>query len=516
MISRNLQISGLLIGALSVSSGCGAGETEADVDSAEGVGEEGNTLDAAIHGLIVSRRISHLSPLAAGCGADLSQVNGANQRNAEVQPMVASDPIDPLHLIALYQQDRWTGLGSKAVLTAVSFDLGMHWQPADSPAFTPCSGGTAASGGDLEVATDSWVAISPTGTAFQVAFGLNRTTADTAILVSRSTDGGLAWGDPVTLQRDREARFFNDRPTVTADPYRPGTAYIVWDRLDDTSTATAWHWYQPVWMSMTTDDGKTWSPAREIHNPGLNSGVIGTQLVVLPDRTLLMGYEYIVDDAAAMTTSYYVAVTRSTDGGRTWSAPIVVDDLHQEVFGTLADPDGGSGAVRKASMPLMAVDRRSGLVHMVWPDNRFSGPRGLDVVYSQSKDGGLTWTNPVKINKTSAGAPATDHAIAVRDDGMVGVTHYDFRNNTPDPATLPTDFWLVSCNSNCTLASQWRERHVAGPWDARRTAVTRRGIMLGDYTGLTTFGGLFVSVFGKGTGEVDNPTDIQSALILPN
>jgi hypothetical protein len=50
------------------------------------------------------------------------------------------------------------------------------------------------------------------------------------MLVSRSNDGGRTWGPVTTLIRDG-AEFFNDKNSITADPTDPRYVYAVWDRL---------------------------------------------------------------------------------------------------------------------------------------------------------------------------------------------------------------------------------------------------------------------------------------------
>ena len=54
-------------------------------------------------------------------------------------------------------------------------------------------------------------------------------------------------------------------------------------------------------------------------------------------------------------------------------------------------------------------------------------------------DGGLTWSNPIKVNASPSGVAAFTPSVDVASDGTVAVTYYDFRNNTPNTSTLPTD-----------------------------------------------------------------------------
>ena len=58
-------------------------------------------------------RVSAESPFPADC--DASQP-GHHFRNSAVEPWVAVDPKDPLHLIGVWQQDRWSNGGSSGLL----------------------------------------------------------------------------------------------------------------------------------------------------------------------------------------------------------------------------------------------------------------------------------------------------------------------------------------------------------------------------------------------------------------
>jgi hypothetical protein len=55
----------------------------------------------------------------------------------------------------------------------------------------------------------------------------------TAILVSKSSDGGDSWSEPITLARDPSGAapfLFNDKESITADPNDANSVYAVWDR----------------------------------------------------------------------------------------------------------------------------------------------------------------------------------------------------------------------------------------------------------------------------------------------
>ncbi|CAN5719090.1 sialidase family protein [soil metagenome] len=449
--------------------------------------------------------MSGLSTLPAGCG--VVNPSATLVLNSEVQPMVVADPNNPFHLVATLQQDRWSKFGGNAVVTYISDDYGFHWRPAHhQPKFTHCAGGTSHNGGDYEVATDSWLSIGPDGTVFQVVFAINQVaTYTTAITVSRSTDGGDTWSNPSTLIADTDSRFFDDRPTVTADPQHPGRVYVAWDRIDDTSTDTVEHYQQPFYLSRSLDNGVTWESPRNVLDTPVNSGTIGHQILVLDDGTLIDAFD-LLDDS-----SNTFEVTRSTNGGQSWSAPIRVAPLPDGW--NIPNPKTGTVGIRAAALPLLALGRDGKTVFATFP---LQTPNGQQHVgFTRSVDHGLTWSTPIVVDHTPVGQSAFLPVIAVTEDGRIGITHYDTRNDTTtNPATLAADVWLTSCWSNCTQVTSWTELHVAGGIDVLRAPKTGLGYMLGDYTGLV--GGLFgsfVAVFDKTHPDQNNAQDVVSAIL---
>jgi hypothetical protein len=445
--------------------------------------------------------VSGTSPLPTGCGLPAGNGYTLNP-NTEVQPMLAVDPGNASHLVGIYQQDRWNRYGSNGAVTVVSDDAGLSWhRSAALPAFSTCNGGTAANGGAYDVTTDHWITVTPSGAAIAASFSLSRDGTTTAMLVSRSGDGGEHWAAPVTLRRDDNPEFFNDRPSITADPYHPGVVYAVWDRSDNQSTDTTENWTQPVYLAKSTDDGRTWTSKKVVDTP-TNSGTIGNVLQPLADGTLLLATHFETDTAA------YTQVMRSTDGGSTWSAPTLDAAAPFTVGVKIPDPDGTTDAVRNATLPLLAVQPGTKVVNAVWQSQSADGT--FHVAYARSTDDGVTWSSPVRIDKTPTGSAAVP-AVAVSPGGTLAVTYYDFRNNTSDPATLPTDAWAVTCAASCTTPASWHEQHIEGPFDARTVPATSSGRMLGDYTGLVSTGSFFVSLYGAATGDSTNPVDIHGA-----
>jgi hypothetical protein len=420
------------------------------------------------------------SPFRAGCeGAPLrSRV----YRNSVVEPMLAVDPGNSRRLVAIWQQDRIATSSSSGVLTAVSDDGGQTWT-SSMPTFTRCTGGTASNGGNYPRATDPWLTIAPNGDVYALALAVNafagpETTS--AMLVSKSLDGGLTWGDPVPLTRDPISAGFNDKGTITADPFAAQFVYAVWDRdflAEQTSSGMV---EAPVMFSRTVDGGQTWEPPRVIYEaPGAQT--IGHVLVVLPNGDLLDLFGRTLPSSE--DPAYDLAFVRSSDRGATWSAPerisdIVVAPLQDPYSAFLIQPDPSF-----AIIPSVAVDRESGRLHVAWQDGRFSADVHIDIAYATSADGGRSWSNAVKVNQTTGDVPAFIPMIAVMPDGTAGISHFDLRHASPTQNAILTDIWLVSCRVGCDGQDAWNETHIAGPFDLER-APYARGFFLGDYQGL--------------------------------
>ena len=432
-------------------------------------------------------RASYLSPFAAGCDGGQS---GVVYTNAEVEPLVAVDPTDPNHLIGAWQQDRWSNGGARGNLTGVSVDGGRTWRQRMAP-FSRCTGGV------YTRVSDPWVTIAPGGIAYQIAIAFDGQSfaagSSSAVLVSRSTDRGDTWSPAVTLIRDG-AGFFNDKESITADPTDARFVYAAWDRLASTGGG-------PTWLSRTTDGGATWEPARAIYDPGVTGQTINNQIVVLPDGTLVDFFTQL-DGAPSRQT---LAVIRSQDKGLTWAGPVVVSPV--QALGT-QDPETGTPVRDAALLGAIAAGPDGSLV-AVWQDSRFSGGQRDGIVLSRSTDGGFTWSTAARVNRDPT-VQAFVPSVAVRSDGTIGVTYYDFRSNTSDRATLPTDYWLARSTDG---GATWRESRVAGPFDLA-IAPSAGGLFLGDYQALVGIGNAFVPFYAAvNSGDLGNRTDVFASLV---
>jgi hypothetical protein len=140
------------------------------------------------------------------------------------------------------------------------------------------------------------------------------------------------------------------------------------------------------------------------------------------------------------------------------------------------------------------------------------------VALSSSRDGGRTWSTPVRADRSpesAAGGPGQAFLpqVDVANNGTVAITYYDMRNDTAAPGTS-TDHWMLTCRgASCgTGSAGWAERHLGGPF-AIDTAVTSfGGAFIGTYTGLTHRPGAFVATFVMTTGDPNNAQDVYQSI----
>ena len=445
---------------------------------------------------------------------------------AELEPWLEINPTNPNNIVAGWQQDRWSDGGSRGLVAGVSKNGGATWSRVVIPGVVNCAGGT------FDRSTDPWLSFAPNGRLYFVSQAFDVFGPDQGLLVSVSNDGGTTWGNPVNATAGTPStapRFpFDDKVSITADPGDPSgnTAYLVWDRsvipaswVFNKSTFEHFRFNgskEPTLLSRTIDGGKTWSTPKAIYAPGANAFTIFSQIVVLPNGTLVdMLFEFLPfknNDGGGKFSANIIDI-RSSDKGLTWSKPsLVMRNFDVGVF------DSETNTPLRTGGETIAVDRNPtspgyGNLYAVTTEASFSNGAHDDIAFTDSTDGGLTWSPFVKVNQTPNDAPAFTPTVAVAADGTVGVGYYDLRNNTSAPG-LTTDLWLAHCHSGaCAGSGSWSETHVAGPFDHEQAAIAG-GYFLGDYAGLGVDGTDFLPFYGV-AGNAANPSDIWFARVTP-
>ena len=405
---------------------------------------------------------------AAHAAVPLTQIitdpftNSTSQHKTEVEPDTFAYGST---IVAAAQSGRFNDGGGSDIGYARSADNGVTWTQGTLPGITVQNGGTYQRVSDASVAYDAlhnvWLISS---------IPITSSVTVPVVFVSRSTDGGVTFGNPVTVASGSTS--FDKNWTVcdnnAASPFY-GHCYTEFDNNADGDRLK---------MSTSTDGGLTWGPAK---NTGNNATGLGGQPVVQPNGTVIVPSSNASESA--------ILAWRSTDGGATWSSTVTVASVADHT---------PAGSLRSGPMPSAEIDA-AGKVYVAWQDCRFrTACKANDIVYSTSTNG-TTWTavTRVPIDATNSGVdhfipglavdPATSGTTA-----KLGLTYYFYRT--------------AACGSSCQLevgyiqsnngGSTWSAHtDVAGPFSISLTPNTTQGRMVGDYISTSWIGGKAVGAF---------------------
>jgi hypothetical protein len=307
--------------------------------------------------------------------------------------------------------------------------------------------------------------------------------------------------------------------------------YAVWDRIESPNNnpltppqayAHALAFRGPAWFARSTNNGASWEPAHPIFAPNASrTQTIGNQIVVLPDGTLVDGFNYITgSNGQGIQRGDNAAVIFSTDHGTTWSStPTIIANMGDagvrdpEPVNCLGDntPSTPCLLVRTGDiLPDFAADPTSGspgTMYAVWQSHQtatvLGNPVDDTILISRSTDGGHSWSAPVKVNHTPSGVQAFTAAVHVAANGDVAVTYYDFRNDAAGDAALSTDYWIVHHHAGEPFDSAHfsDENRLTPASFNMRAAPYASGYFVGDYEGLDSFGSTFTPFFVQATGS---------------
>lgn len=243
----------------------------------------------------------------------LAPDGGQGQPETQAEPHLAIDPERDTRLLAGYQEGRFTSGGARALTYAWSKNGGRTWTEALVPRLTRASGGV------FEKASDPWVAFGTGGRAYYCSLLFNETNPDNGIYVSVSKNGGRSWGPPVAVHTG-DIRNFDDKQAIVVDTYADspykGRVYVGWDTVVTNEAGTA-VMLQIERMAWSGNGGASYSPAIDLERDGMNIGVIP---LVGPGGVVHAVWAHMDNDQSPIV----LHASRSEDGGVTWSEPVQI------------------------------------------------------------------------------------------------------------------------------------------------------------------------------------------------
>lgn len=367
-------------------------------------------------------------------------------------------------LVAAFQTGRIASGGATNIGWATSTDGGATWTDGFLPGLT-----TGEGSGPYDAASDPVVAYDAKHGVWMIAsLPLSSTIQTPAVVVSRSSDGGLSWQNPVSAAAGVPS---SDKNWIACDSWASsphyGNCYLEWD--DPLN-------HDQIMMSTSSDGGLTWGAATATAN--LAQG-IGGQPLVQPNGTVVVPIE-----------SSGMSAFLSDDGGATWTAPVTLSNIQFH-----AD----AGRIRSGPLPSSAMDG-AGSVWVVWEDCRFrAGCSTNDLVYSTSSDG-VTWgaVTRIPIDDTSSTVDHFIPGIGI-DPSTSGATahvglHYYYYSQSNCVASTCQLFvgYVASANGGATWNSPVA---LTGAMELSWLADSQNGLMVGDYIATAFTNGVPHGVF---------------------
>jgi hypothetical protein len=374
-----------------------------------------------------------------------------------------------------------------------SNDGGSTWHAACLPLIPGGSGGL----GDPGVAYDI------TGT-LAYATGIQDAPSGQDIVFVKSTNNGVSWGTPVVAVLPTLSGGTTDKPWTQVDlsansPYS-NAIYISNTQFDSSSDSE-------ISVTHSTDGGVTWTTkvvdTKQIYPTSVDQF---SDLAIAKNGTVYVSWQRcpangITGDCGGTTAT--MMVSKSTDGGNTWSAPVVMASV------TLAPDSAGcfygclpNTGERVSDIPVIDVDNSTGihaghLYTVVYNYNTTAKQMQVEVV--RSTNGGATWSAPKHMAPTGTKNDEFFPWLNVNPRGLVGVSWLDRRN---DPTNLSYEAYAtVSLNGGTSYGTN--RQLTTTPSNPNNDGFG--GSFMGDYTGNSWFGHtLYVSWM-----DTSNGTDTQ-------
>lgn len=352
------------------------------------------------------------------------------------EPSLAVSTRNPLHLLAgandyrtvdlpglptdLETGDAWLGVFK-------SFDGGQTWHSTLLPGCpqnaAPCNADVTLKG--YAAASDPVVRAGTNGLFYYSGIAFDRSKTTSVSFVARFVDNNNKEnGDPIqylgtSVVQVGTPQLFLDKPWLAVDIPRSGAqtcnvngqlfpggrVYSAYSGFKTGTTST-------ILFSRSLDCGLTWSTPMALSD-GNSSDQAATIAIDPASGTIYVGWRRFLQGIGS------IIVTRSLDGGASFSAPVTVAPI------TAFDQSTTSNEFRTSAYPTIAVDA-SGRVYVAWADR--TGPMGdARVVLSNSADGS-NWSAPMLVDPS----PARGHQLMPSlsfSAGKLTAIYYDNRED---------------------------------------------------------------------------------------
>lgn len=260
------------------------------------------------------------------------------------------------------------------------------------------------------------------------------------IMFARSTDGGATWSTPLPISPAYNNNVVGGRQGAAVKVGLDGTVYVVWldtvdkqavERMSISHDGGKTFPAQNITVAIVTDDGVNPAPGSSFRQ---DARTFPSFSIAPDDDTLYVAWGNRMGDPT--NGHAVVMLTKSTDGGLTWSTPVVAGDVSSRsaFFASVAAEPGHVVNVAFQAMDDKPAGTKpgAGVVH-------------YDAYFARSTDAGASFGSPLKISTAPSDPDGSstnslraqflgDYITAVAGPDGVFVVWTDSRNATPCPA----------------------------------------------------------------------------------
>jgi len=388
------------------------------------------------------------------------------------EPMIAVNPNNPSQIVAAandYVTRTWTcfigstpcsALGDGYSGTYFSNDGGATWccvatNPSTIGTLIP--GVEHLVGGSYDAGGDPSLAFNSAGNVYYAGLGFDRRMPPNTVEVSKGTFSdsvALSWGAPTFINPTTSPSIFNDKPWIGADSHASSpfkdNIYVSWTKFIF-NPANGAYIQSPIFFVHSTDGGATFSTPTSIVGNVLYDQ--GSHIVVGPDGTIYVFW----DGSTRLPTFDSIWMTKSGDGGITWSSPVAVSQLvdiaplqntHFRVNSFPAADIGADGKLYVAwtsdvlnSSPSYSVPNPVCAYFISGTASVYANCHSA-ALYTTSSNGGATWNLPALIFPTldAATQTAVGYAVTQPDGSTLNAPSPTPRDDAvfPSVAAAPT------------------------------------------------------------------------------
>jgi len=306
------------------------------------------------------------------------------------------------------------------------------------------------------------------------------------VAVQKSSDGGTSWSKPVIALHSPGHTFaYLTHLSVDASASSPWAGAVYVSGVLESHQ----NYDNQVLVSHSTDSGATWTQIAvdSVQKYPVRDNL--TRMAVAKDGSVYLAWLR----CSWKCRTGYITLSKSADGGNTWSAPQQIARAKMPLDWELPNT-----FERVYNYPSIAVDNSDGphagtvyVVMYTWTGSY------LKVQMIRSTDGGTTWSAPERLAPQSDTHDQFFPSISVSPTGRVGVSWLDRRN---DPADIDYQaFAAISTDGGQTFGTNWQ---LTTAFSNPKNNGTGDNWM-GDYTGNTWAGNDFIAAWMDSSNGVD-------------